>query len=136
MRRVCERVRTTELFAAFAAHYNFAFSFCNAGAGHEKGSVEAKVRYLRSNLFVPVPRVTSMDTYNAKLPAMCMGLRKDHYIKDEPEVEADPHQQRHRASQPRDQEANARRRHVPGRQERPHAGHRQAQVRSRQRMGV
>lgn len=80
-RRVCEKVSTTELFAAFSAHYNFAFSFCNADAGHEKGSVEAKVRYLRSNLFVPVPRVTSMDAYNAKLPAMCMGLCKEHYIK-------------------------------------------------------
>ena len=42
-RRVCEKVSTTELFAAFSAHYNFAFSFCNADAGHEKGSVEAKV---------------------------------------------------------------------------------------------
>ena len=84
-RRVCEKVSTTELFAAFSAHYNFAFSFCNADAGHEKGSVEAKVRYLRSNLFVPVPRVTSMDAYNAKLPAMCMGLCKEHYIKGEAE---------------------------------------------------
>ena len=34
-RRVCEGVRTTELFGAFAAHYNFAFSFCNPNAGHE-----------------------------------------------------------------------------------------------------
>ena len=38
-RRVCDKVRTTELFGAFAAHYNFAFSFCNPDAGHEKGSV-------------------------------------------------------------------------------------------------
>ena len=38
-RRVCEKVRTTELFGAFAAHYNFAFSFCSPDAGHEKGSV-------------------------------------------------------------------------------------------------
>ena len=84
-RRVCEKVRTTKLFAAFAAHYNFAFSFCNGDAGHEKGSVEAKVRYLRSNLFVPVPHVTDPAKYNAKLPAMCMELSKDHYLKGEPE---------------------------------------------------
>ena len=84
-RRVCEKVRTTELFGAFAAHYNFAFSFCNPDAGHEKGSVEAKVRYLRSNLFVPVPRMTDPAKYNAKLPGMCMGLSKEHYLKGEPE---------------------------------------------------
>ena len=66
------------------------------------------------------------------------GVRRDADVHALPDgaLEADPHQQRHRAAQPRDQEANARRRHVPGRQERPHAGHRQAQVRSRQRMGV
>ena len=28
-RRVCDGVRTAETFAAFAAHYGFAFSFCN-----------------------------------------------------------------------------------------------------------
>ena len=84
-RRVCEKVRTTGLFAAFAAHYNFAFSFCNPESGNEKGSVEAKVRYLRSNLFVPVPRMTDPAKYNAKLPGMCMALSKEHYLKGEPE---------------------------------------------------
>ncbi len=84
-RRVCEKVRTTELFAAFAAHYNFAYSFCNPESGWEKGSVEAKVRYLRSNLFVPVPQMTDPAKYNAKLPEMCMALSKEHYIKGEPE---------------------------------------------------
>lgn len=84
-RRVCEGVRTTELFGAFAAHYNFAFSFCSPNAGHEKGSVEAKVRYLRSNLFVPVPHMTDPAKYNAKLPSMCMELSKEHYLKGEPE---------------------------------------------------
>lgn len=58
-RRVCEAVRTTELFAAFSAHYGFAFSFCNPGAGHEKGTVEAKVRYLRANP-CPLPRITDV----------------------------------------------------------------------------
>ena len=84
-RRVCEGVRTTELFGAFAAHYNFAFSFCSPNAGHEKGSVEAKVRYLRSNLFAPVPHMTDPAKYNAKLPSMCMELSKEHYLKGEPE---------------------------------------------------
>lgn len=84
-RRVCEEVRTTKLFGAFSAHYNFAYSFCNPAAGHEKGSVEAKVRYLRSNLFVPIPRITDPAKYNARLPSLCMELSKQHYLKGEPE---------------------------------------------------
>lgn len=40
---------------------------------------------MRSNLFVPVPRVTDMGAYNGKLPAMCMSLAKKHYAKGEPE---------------------------------------------------
>lgn len=43
-RRVGDAVRTTEMFSAFAAHYGFAYSFCNPHSGHEKGSVENKVR--------------------------------------------------------------------------------------------
>ncbi len=84
-RRIAGVVRESSLFSAFRAHTGMRTKYCNPHSGHEKGSVEAKVRYLRSNLFVPVPRVTSMDAYNAKLPAMCMGLCKDHYIKGEPE---------------------------------------------------
>lgn len=84
-RRVCEGVRTTELFGAFAARCNFAFSFCGPNAGHEKGSVEAKVRYLRSNLFVPVPHMTDPAKHNAKLPGMRMELSKEHYLEGGPE---------------------------------------------------
>lgn len=86
-RRVSETVRTTELFAAFAAHYNFAFSFCNPNSGHEKGSVEAKVRYLRSNLFVPVPKLYDLARYNERLLGACEALSKDHYRKETPEEE-------------------------------------------------
>lgn len=44
------------------------------------------MRAIRSNLFVPVPQVWSVESLNAKLPAMCMALsEKDHYLKDEPE---------------------------------------------------
>ena len=85
-RRVCDSVRTTELFSAFSAHYGFDFSFCNPYAGHEKGNVERKVAYVRSNLFVPLPRVTNLDTYNGRLMAECMGLSsKPHWLKGEPE---------------------------------------------------
>lgn len=84
-RRICEKVRATELFGAFAARCNFAFSFCSPDAGREKGPVEAKVRHLRSNLFVPVPHMTDPARNNAKLPGMCMELSKEHCLKGEPE---------------------------------------------------
>ena len=38
-RRVCGGVRTAELFGRFAAHYGFAYSFCNPNSGHEKGDL-------------------------------------------------------------------------------------------------
>lgn len=50
--------------------------------------------------------------------------------------EAHPRQQRHRAPEPRNQEAHASGRHVPRRQERSHARHSALEVRYRQRMGI
>jgi transposase len=86
-RRVCGRVSTTETFSAFAAHYGFDFRFCNPESGHEKSNVERKVGYIRDNLFVPLPRITSLESYNARLMGLCMGLSegKDHWRKGEPE---------------------------------------------------
>ena len=51
-------------------------------------------------------------------------------------LETHPHQQCHRAAEPRDPPPNAGRRHLPGRQERAHAGDRAPEVRGRQRVGV
>lgn len=84
-RRVCDGVRTTETFAAFAAHYGFAFSFCNPYSGHEKGGVESKVRFVRSNLFVPIPRLCNVDSFNERLLGRCCSLSKSHYLKGEGE---------------------------------------------------
>lgn len=84
-RRVCDGVRTTETFAAFAAHYGFAFSFCNPYSGHEKGNVESKVRFVRSNLFVPIPRLCNVDSFNERLLGRCYSLSKSHYLKGEDE---------------------------------------------------
>ncbi len=85
-RRVCDKVRTTELFGRFAIHYGFDFSFCNPASGNEKGNVENKVGYVRRELFVPVPRVDSIDSYNARLLDRCMALSgKRHWVKGEPE---------------------------------------------------
>lgn len=87
-KRIGNLVRTTEMFGAFAAHYGFSFSFCNPASGHEKGAVEKKVGYLRSNLFVPVPQIYSIDSFNTKLLDRAMALSdKAHWAKGEREVE-------------------------------------------------
>ncbi|WP_314653601.1 IS21 family transposase [Slackia exigua] len=85
-RRVGDAVRTTELFRACAAHYGFAYSFCNPRSGNEKGNVENKVGAIRRALFVPVPQVADVAAYNARLLGRCMALSdKPHWIKGEPE---------------------------------------------------
>lgn len=85
-RRICEATRTTELFGRFAAHYDFAYSFCNPYSGHEKGSVENKVGYIRRNLLVPLPQITDIDSFNKGLLDKCMGTSdKTHWKKNEPE---------------------------------------------------
>lgn len=81
-RRMFERVRLTRLFQSFQAHYGFEYVFCNAYAGHEKGGVESRVGAVRRKLFVPVPSVWSMPSFNARLLERCLALGdKDHYRK-------------------------------------------------------
>jgi hypothetical protein len=65
-------------------------------------------------------------------------LRGDAHLRSLPTgaLAADQDEQRHRAPEPRDSQAHPGGRDLPRRQERPHAGHRQAQVRRRQRMGL
>lgn len=86
-RKVSDGFRTTKLFAAFAAHYGFDFSFCNPGSGHEKGNVENKVGFIRRNLFVPMPNITNLGAYNRHLMPRCIALSdgKPHWSKGEPE---------------------------------------------------
>lgn len=87
-RRIGDAVSTAKMFSAFAAHYGFAFSFCNPAAGHEKGTVEKKVGYLRSNLFVPLPQISNIDAFNTKLLEKATALSdKPHWIKGEWEIE-------------------------------------------------
>jgi transposase len=66
-KRICEKVRLTELFSRFKLHYRFEARFCNPNSGHEKGNVENKVGTLRRNMFVPVPEVYDIEEYNAGL---------------------------------------------------------------------
>ena len=73
----------TEQFLQFKAHYGFQSVFCNIGAGHEKGSIEAKVGYHRRNMLVPVPRTDNLAQFNTDLFTLCeRDGDRDHYRKD------------------------------------------------------
>jgi len=74
----CAKIQ--DRYAAFAAHYAFKAEFCNIASGHEKGLVEGLVGWSRRNLFVPVPRVNSLEELNAELLRRCFKYR-DHQIK-------------------------------------------------------
>ena len=75
-RGVCGGVRTTELLGRFAARYDFAYSFCNPNSGHEKGSVENEVGFIRRNLLAPMPQPTNAVALNKNLLARCRQGRK------------------------------------------------------------
>lgn len=64
-------MRATELFGRFAAHYDFAFSFCTPNAGHKKRNVEKKVEFIPKNLFAPLQNVIKIDSYNKALLKRC-----------------------------------------------------------------
>jgi transposase len=66
-RRVRDKVILNDLFLRFKCHYGFSVSFCNPEAGHEKGHVENKVGYVRRNLFVPIPEVRDLESWNREL---------------------------------------------------------------------
>jgi transposase len=57
----------TERFMCFQNYYRFESNFCNPAKANEKGNVEAKVGYVRRNLFVPVPAITDFEEYNKNL---------------------------------------------------------------------
>jgi len=68
-RRIGDSIHESELFSRFRAHYHFRVRFSNPYSGWEKGNVERKVDFNRSNLFVPVPHFTEIEKYNRKLLA-------------------------------------------------------------------
>lgn len=82
-RKVCGAVRETKLFRAFRLHYGFEARFCNPDSGHEKGSVENKVRWTRSDQFVPVPAFDDVESFNIELLRLAdMAADSPHYRKD------------------------------------------------------
>jgi len=60
-----------ELFSLFKAHYRFNSRYCNPAAGWEKGNCERKVALLRNQLFVPVPEINDLGSYNSELLSRC-----------------------------------------------------------------
>ena len=84
-RRVRDKVSLAELFLRFKCHYGFSVSFCNPASGHEKGHVENKVGYLRRNLFVPIPVVDDLESWNRQLlTELEADHRRPHYKKGRP----------------------------------------------------
>lgn len=59
--------KVTVGFQKFAWHFNFKYTFCNPGKGHEKGHIENKVGYHRRNFLVPIPEFDDMNEYNKLL---------------------------------------------------------------------
>ena len=76
-----ERV-LTDSFRRFMLHYRFQADFCNPNSGNEKGNVENKVGYSRRNALVPVPTITSFDSFNETLWDWCeKDANRPHYMK-------------------------------------------------------
>lgn len=64
-----------ERFVVMRSHYLFDSVFCNPRSGHEKGSVENLVGYVRRNALTPMPEVESWDELNQRLLMWCEGER-------------------------------------------------------------
>jgi len=79
-RRVGTKVVESKLFAAFKLHYRSQSRYCNPYSGHEKGSVENAVGFLRRNLMVPLPVADSLAELNERLLNQCDKLgQTPHY---------------------------------------------------------
>lgn len=76
------RRELTSGFERFVLHYGFEYEFCNPGSGNEKGHVEAMVKYVRNNFFLPERRIVDLDEFNEKLWREVEGDRlRTHYEK-------------------------------------------------------
>ena len=89
--RISKVLTENKMFASFRTHYGFTSRFCNPYAGHEKGSVEKNVGYLRKNILVPIIKVEeSLEKFNKnKLFTLCQNLMdtREHYIHKIPVME-------------------------------------------------
>lgn len=77
-----EESTLTDEFQRFAMHYGFEVQVCNPASGHEKGSVENKVGYVRYNFFSETPRMKDYATLNQDLEKKMLEKREEkHYEK-------------------------------------------------------
>ena len=84
-RRADGTVTQTRLFSLFCAHYGFETRFCNPCSGHEKGSTENAVGFLRRNLMVPTPSAEGWDRLTDAWLERCDEIaHADHYREDVP----------------------------------------------------
>jgi len=63
--------KRTKAFGELQSHYLFEDRFGRPAKGNDKGKVEGLVGYARRNFMVPLPRVRSLDEFNARLLAAC-----------------------------------------------------------------
>ncbi|MBQ0162247.1 MAG: IS21 family transposase [Treponema sp.] len=77
-------LKENPLFQRFRVHYGFESRFCNPNSGHEKGSVESNVGYLRRNIFVPMIKIPEdIEEFNlTDMLCYCEKLmeKRIHYI--------------------------------------------------------
>ena len=64
--------KRTKAFSELQSHYLFEDRFGRPGKGNDKGKVEGLVGYARRNFMVPLPRVRTIDEFNARLLAGCV----------------------------------------------------------------
>ena len=77
-----EDAKLTNEFLQFAMHYGFNVQTCNPASGHEKGSVENKVGYVRYNFFSETPKMKNFSSLNKDLEKRMLKKRKEkHYEK-------------------------------------------------------
>lgn len=78
----------TDEFPSFSTYYSFEVQTCNPRSGHEKGSVENKVGYIRYNFFSASPIFDSFETLTQQLnDELSMDSKKTHYMKTDRTVE-------------------------------------------------
>jgi len=63
--------KRTKSFSELQSHYLFEDRFGRPAKGNDKGKVEGLVGYARRNFMVPLPRVRSIDEFNARVLAAC-----------------------------------------------------------------
>lgn len=69
--------KLTNEFLQFAMHYGFNVQTCNPASGHEKGSVENKVGYVRYNFFSETPKMKDFSSLNKDLEQRMVKKRKE-----------------------------------------------------------